>query len=121
MKMKKISRKVYWSLKKKSIRSKFNPKVVKSLFEKITEYNSNESSKKLKNQKSESIYWSSQLITLLRFTKEENKLFSFAKTSLTKQRSIGWLLNTFSCIAKKESNVLLNNNKKCKNWEVMQL
>ena len=76
-------------LEKKRIRFKFNPKIVKSLFEKVTEYNSNESSKKLKNQKSESIYWSSQLITLLRFTKEEKKLFPLAKRSLIKPRSIG--------------------------------
>ena len=103
-------------LEKKCINSNFNPKIVKSQFEKVNEFNSNESSNKLEKQKAKNIYWSSQFKTLLRFTKEEKKLFPLAKTSFTKPSSIGQLLNTFSCIAKKGNNVLHNNkSKKCKN------
>ena len=80
-------------LEKKCIRSNFNPKLVKSQFEKNCELNSCENSNKLKKQKSKNIYWSSQFKTLLRFTKEEKKLSSLAKTSFTKPRSIGQLLS----------------------------
>ena len=77
------------TLEKKCIKSEFNPKLVKSQLEKVSEYNSSDSSNKLKNQKSENIYWSSQFKNLLRFTKEEIKLFPLAKTSFTKPRSLG--------------------------------
>ena len=103
-------------LEKKCISSNFNPKIVKSQFERINEFISNESSNKLEKQKAKNIYWSSQFKTLLRFTKEEKKLFPIAKTSFTKPSSIGQLLNTFSCIAKKGNDTHPNNkSKKCKN------
>ena len=101
-------------LEKKCIRSNFNPKIVKSQFEKVSKFNSSESSNELKIQKSKNICWSSQFKTLFKFTKEEKKLFPLAKTSFTKPSSLGQLLNTFSCIAKKGSNVPINKNKKCK-------
>ena len=66
-------------LEKKCKNSNFNPKIVKSQFEKVNEFNSNESSNKLEKQKAKNIYWSSQFKTLLRFTKEEKKLLYLEK------------------------------------------
>ena len=95
-------------LVKKCIRSNFNPKLVKSQFKKVSEYNSNENLNKLIFFLTKNIYKSFKLKTLLKFKEEEKKLFLLAKTSLTKPRSMGQLLNTLSYIAKKGSNVLLN-------------
>ena len=111
----------YKSLKKlenKFITSNFNPKLVEHQFKKIYSKNENENiSNKTKNK---NVYWSTQFKKLLRFTKEETKLFLLGKISFTKPVSLRKLLNNYSQIAKQKQ-TKTNLIKKCENAHFVEI
>ena len=99
-------------LENKCLKSYFNPKLVANQFKKIHEQNSNFDNNFNKTTRSDNFYWSSQFKSLLKFTKDESKLFPLARTSFTKPRSLGQHLNTFSKIAKTKTEKNISS-KKC--------
>ena len=65
----------------------------------------------LVKKKNKNIYWSSQFKKLLKFTKEEAKLFPLGKISFRKSLNLRQLLNTSSKIAKQKQRTI--SSKKC--------
>ena len=102
-------------LKTKCITSNFNLKLTEDQFEKIQKGkekgNENKPDKETNNK---SIYWSSQFKKILKFTKEESKLFPLGKVSFKKPANLRQLLTNYSHIAKqKETKTIGRKCKKC--------
>ena len=87
-------------LKTKCITSNFNLKLTEDQFEKIQKEKEKGNEKKPDKEKNnKNIYWSSQFKKILKFTKEESKLFPLGKVSFTKPANLRQLLNNYSHIA----------------------
>ena len=100
-------------LKTKSITSNFNLKSTEDQFEKIHKQKENENIPNKEKIYNKNIYWSSQFKNILKFTKEESKLFPLGKISFTKPANLRKLLNNYSQIAKQKQAKTISS-KKCK-------
>ena len=103
-------------LKMKCITSNFNLQLTEDQFEKIQKEKEEKGkeNKPDKEKDNENIYWCSQFKKILKFTKEESKLFPLGKVSFTKPPNLRQLLNNFSHIAKqKETKTIDRKCKKC--------
>ena len=75
-------------------------KLIEDQFEKICRQNENMQNKEKEKTNNKTIYWSSQFKKILKFTKEESKLFLLGKISFTKPENLRKLLNNYNQIAK---------------------
>ena len=92
----------------------FQPKINRRPIEKIHKQKEIENISNKEKINHKNTCWSSQSKKILKFTKEESKLFPLGKISFTKLGNFRQLLNNYSQIAKQQQTKIIFS-KKCKN------